>query len=232
MQHIKYIYEVAELRERCRVALKRLDTDTDYSMEDIIDYYNIGHLIEEKDKINKSIFNYEEEKLKKYEKKIKQVTGKFMNFIDDSNCKEIYDQLDIEWREDFWKLFAEFKVYSHVGERAFEDILFNSKIAIYDILKYRYIVKAYARIIKKWLLEYWASAEILLDKYVIGKNKEDINLPELDRKDIDNIFMHYISSPYPHINRLEIIQNIKNTKQFTVSDKIKANAVKMRRELI
>ena len=57
MQHIKYIYEVAELRERCRVALKRLDTDTDYSMEDIIDYYNIGHLIEEKDKINKSIFN-------------------------------------------------------------------------------------------------------------------------------------------------------------------------------
>lgn len=40
MQHIKYIYEVAELRERCRVALKRLDTDTDYSMEDIIDYYS------------------------------------------------------------------------------------------------------------------------------------------------------------------------------------------------
>lgn len=232
MQHIKYIYEVAELRERCRVALKRLDTDTDYSMEDIIDYYNIGHLIEEKDKINKSIFNYEEEKLKEYEKKIKQVTGKFMNFIDDSNCKEIYDQLDIEWREDFWKLFAEFKVYSHVGERTFEDILFNSEIAIYDILKYRYIVKTYARIIKKWLLEYWDSAEILLDKYVIGKNKEDINLPELDRKDIDNIFMHYISSPYPHINRLEIIQNIKNTKQFTVSDKIKANAVKRRRELI
>ena len=187
MQHIKYIYEVAELRERCRVALKRLDTDTDYSMEDIIDYYNIAHLIEEKDKINKSIFNYEEEKLKEYEKKIKQVTGKFMNFIDDSNCKEIYDQLDIEWREDFWKLFAEFKVYSHVGERTFEDILFNSEIAIYDILKYRYIVKTYARIIKKWLLEYWDSAEILLDKYVIGKNKEDINLPELDRKDIDNI---------------------------------------------
>ena len=43
-----------------------------------------------------------------------------MNSIDDSNCKEIYDQLDIGWREDFWKLFAEFKVYSHVWvERAF-----------------------------------------------------------------------------------------------------------------
>ena len=97
-------------------------------MEDIIEYYNIGHYIEEKDKINNSIFNYEEEKLKEYEKKIKQVTGKFMNSIDDSNCKEIYDQLDIGWREDFWKLFAEFKVYSHVGERAFEDIA-NSRIS-------------------------------------------------------------------------------------------------------
>lgn len=95
MQHIKYIYGVEELRERCRAALKRLDTDTEYSMEDIIEYYNIGHFIEEKDKINNSIFNYEEEKLKEYEKKIKQVAGKFMNSIDDSNCKEIYDQLEI-----------------------------------------------------------------------------------------------------------------------------------------
>lgn len=232
MQHIKYIYEAAELRERCRVALKRLDTDTEYSMEDIIDYYNIGHLIEEKDEIKNRIFNCEEEKLKEYAKKIKRVTGKFINSIDDSNCKEIYDQLDIGWREDFWKLFAEFKVYSHVGEKVFEDILLNSKITIYDILKYRYIVETYARTIKKWLLEYWDSAEILLNKYVIGKNIKDINLPELERKDIDDIFMHYISSPYAHINRLEIIQNIKNTKQFTVSDKIKANAVKRRKELI
>ncbi|MCQ4983805.1 hypothetical protein NE564_27160 [Blautia producta] len=232
MQHIKYIYEAAELRERCKEALKKLDTDTEYSMEDVIEYYNIGHLIEEKDKINNSIFDCEEEKLKEYAKKIKQVTGKFMYSIDDSNCKEIYDQLDIGWREDFWKLFAEFKVYSHVGEKAFEDILLNAKIAIYDILKYRYIVETYTRIIKKWLLEYWDSAEILLDKYVIGKTIKEINLPELDRKDIDDIFMHYISSPYAHINRLEIIQNIKNTKQFTVSDKIKANAVKRRKELI
>ncbi|MFR5150008.1 MAG: hypothetical protein ACLTER_11080 [Ruminococcus sp.] len=88
-------------------------------MEDVIEYYNIGHLIEEKDKINNSIFDCEEEKLKEYAKKIKQVTGKFMYSIDDSNCKEIYDQLDIGWREDFWKLFAEFKVYSHVGEKGF-----------------------------------------------------------------------------------------------------------------
>ena len=149
MQHIKYIYEAAELRERCRVALKRLDTDTEYSMEDIIEYYNIGHLIEEKDEIKNRIFNCEEEKLKEYAKKIKRVTGKFINSIDDSNCKEIYDQLDIGWREDFWKLFAEFKVYSHVGEKVFEDILLNSKITIYDILKYRYIVETYARTIKK-----------------------------------------------------------------------------------
>ena len=232
MQHIKYIYEVAELRERCRAALKRLDTDTAYSMEDIIEYYNIGHLIEEKDEIKNRIFNCEEEKLKEYAKKIKRVTGKFMNSIDDSNCKEIYDQLDIGWREDFWKLFAEFKVYSHVGEKVFEDILLNSKITIYDILKYRYIVETYARTIKKWLLEYWDSAEILLNKYVIGKKIKDINLPEFDRKDIDDIFIHYISSPYAHINRLEIIQNIKNTKQFAVSDKVKADAVKKRRELI
>ena len=232
MQHIKYIYEATELRERCRVALKRLDTDTEYSMEDIIEYYNIGHLIEEKDEIKNRIFNCEEEKLKEYAKKIKRVTGKFINSIDDSNCKEIYDQLDIGWREDFWKLFAEFKVYSHVGEKVFEDILLNSKITIYDILKYRYIVETYARTIKKWLLEYWDSAEILLNKYVIGKNIKDINLPELDRKDIDDIFIHYISSPYAHINRLEIIQKIKNTKQFAVSDKVKADAIKKRRELI
>lgn len=232
MQHIKYIYEVAELRERCGAALKRLDTDKEYSMEDIIEYYNIRHFIEEKDKVNNNIFNYEEEKLKEYEKRIRQIIGKFMYSIDDSNCKKIYDKLDIGWREDFWRLFAEFKVYNHVGESVFEDILLNSEISIYDILKYRYIVEKYARIIKKWLLEYWDSAEILLDKYVIGKNIKDVNLPELDREDIDDIFMHYISSPYAHINRLEIIQNIKNTKQFTVSDKIKANAVKRRRELI
>lgn len=33
MQNFKYIYEVEELRERCRSALKRLNTDTEYSMK-------------------------------------------------------------------------------------------------------------------------------------------------------------------------------------------------------
>lgn len=114
-----------------------------------------------------------------------------------------------------------------VSSIKFEELIRLDEVILYDVLKYKKIVKGYGEIIKKVLLEDNSSAKILLDKYEmnIDLGNKKIYLPdELTKDDKEQIILNYIDSPIAHLNVLEVIRNIRNRSEFSISPKTKLKA--------
>lgn len=202
--------------------------DKIYDLNDVIELFNIKHYIDSGLKLK----SWTSEKVAKYKAIVKefiQIIGTYLNCISDSNIVEEYLKVDIKYRDDFWELFNLFKVFKKISPEIFNNLLNLNEVSIYHVLKHQQIVKQYGSKIRGYLIQDIKTTKLILDKYEMkytGKTNT-IYLPtELTNDDIENIISKYIDSPQPHINFLEVIQYFKNSKELTISDRIKLKAKK------
>ena len=203
------------------------ETKEDYEINDIIEFYNITQFLNNKLYLN----NWDDayvEKLKNANKKIKASIGKYCSKINNRNLYKIFEDVERHYKEDFFEIIEEYKIYNRISQREFNRLIYNTYY-LEIALKNKRISKFYAYTIRKKFLKYNDSAIILLNEYVLEKNNSiELYIPEeLTIEEKESIFIKYIRCKNANINYLRVILNIKsNPKQLVISDKTKLLAKK------
>ena len=229
----RLIFNWEESWDKAKKIMEGLDSKSEKTINDILEYEHVRRLTsklkEISDEWKKRISVFEE-----HIKKINELIGRYFGCIDNQNCKQIYNELELIYKEDFWELFEKYKVFKKVDSFVFEDIIMNSQSSIYHILGCKGIVQNYSGVIKHYFMCHWDAAKILLDKNEISLTRRNkmIYLPELSNEEINQIFMNYIEVPYANINVLETIMNICFSNELPVSNKVKLAAKRRRDGLV
>jgi hypothetical protein len=195
-------------------------------INDILELYNIKQYIDHKVYLNawgESDITIYEEIVRRFQMKI----IRFFNSINKDNIQSILDQVECEYHEDFWTLFESLKLFERIPVDIFCKLLEKSNVSILDILKRKKVVQCYGKTLRDYLLKETKSAELLLDKYEVTRNKSngEMNFPtELTLSDREDIIIRYIDGDQPNINYLRIIENIQSQNDLKIADKTKLKA--------
>lgn len=199
----------------------------DYIINDIIEFYNITKYLDnelylknwDKDYIND---------LKEINIKLKASIGRYFNNIKNKNIYEIFNLIEIRYKEDFFEIFENYKLYNRINQTSFNRLISNTHI-LELVLRNRKITEVYTDIIIKKFQKYNDSALILMNKYVLERNdNEELYIPKkLTIAERENIFIKYIKSREANLNYLRVILNIEsNPNVLLISDKTKLLAKK------
>lgn len=198
----------------------------DYSINDIVELYNICKYIDN----GLYLLSWTQEfveKTKRCNKQFQQVIGQYFSKIDNGNIASKYLELDIDYRDNFWEIFVKYKMHERISNKTMNELLMLNEVSLSQVHSHQIIVNKYGEVLKNILLKYSGAVRIILDKYEMLSNRitSEIFLPkELTITDKETIISNYIDLPEAHINVLEIIKNIKNTKEFGISDKTRLKA--------
>lgn len=228
----RMLFNLEESWKKAKKVMESLNIAEENTINDIVEYVHILRLMDNLKTISDE-WKQRVDEFSSYKKKLQALIGKFFASLDDQNCKQIYEELERAYKEDFWKLFEQYRTYKRISVSVFEDILMNSSGNIYLILECKQLVQYYSDAIKKYFMNFDDSAKILLDKYEMSPKKEkNIYIPDLSKEEINKIFMNYIESAYAHINMLEAIANIRPNADLPLTNKVKLAAKRKTEELI
>lgn len=73
---------------------------------------------------------------------------KFFNTLSDENIIECVKNLDVLYRDDFWELFEQCKLYKKIADTIFSQIIELENISLYDVLAQKKTVIRYGLISK------------------------------------------------------------------------------------
>lgn len=204
----------------------------DYNINEIIEFYNITKFIDVKAYLStwqKQEIEIIEEVCKEY----KRIITCYMKSIDNSNFVKLYNEVERNYKDDFFELLEKYKVYEVVSETIFDEILQNEKSCMSYILRNKKLVNHYGQIIRNSLLSNSKYATLILDKYEIEhiNQKHTIYFPEVfTLEDKENVILNYINAPDANLNYLQIINNIQSTNELKISNKTRLKSKKRTNE--
>lgn len=200
-------------------------------INDVLELYNLKKYIDNgmylKSWTQDDITNFKQ-KAVEYKKAI----GQFMATIDDANVISLYGKTLRGYIHSFWELVNNQNVYKRISRAVFDQILSGEPDLIYEILTHKGLVDQFGTEIRNFLLTYPQAAEILLSVYEVQHNylKNEMWVPKnLTIEDKECIVSKYLDSSDVNYNYVELIQNIKNKKDFKISDKIRLKAKQLHR---
>jgi hypothetical protein len=183
-------------------------------INDIIELYNVKKYFDNRVYLTE----WTPDDVKRYQNTIKSCFGtvaKFFKSITKDSFTTFYNDVDIEYRDDFWELIEKFKVYENITEDKFQEFINTSKVWLHELLKQKNITEHFGGIIKEYMLNDYSSAKLLLDKYEMKhiSETEPLYFPkELSNEDKETIICNYIDSKEPNLNYLRLIANIQSSK--------------------
>jgi hypothetical protein len=164
-----------------------------------------------------------------YAKKIQDIYKKwkeeiFIKQIKDNNFQTIFNELDFEYQDNFWKLFSDYSIYKNISQDVFKDFLKNQPHQITNILYHKKMVVFFNISIKEFLIQYEDAAEIIIDY----EEEKNIFLPKsLTNNDKEEIIKKYLSQNTPQLlTYSRFIKNAKNSSSLVLSDKTRLLAKK------
>lgn len=199
----------------------------DYKINDIIEFYNITKYLDNELYLKNWDTEYIDD-LKKINIKLKASIGRYFNNIKNKNIYEIFSLIEIRYKEDFFEIFENYKLYNRINQKSFNRLISNTHI-LELVLRNKKITEVYTDIIIKKFRKYNDSALILMNKFVLERNdNEELYIPKkLTIAERENIFIKYIKSREANLNYLRVILNIEsNPNILLISDKTKLLAKK------
>ncbi|WP_064614297.1 hypothetical protein [Streptobacillus moniliformis] len=73
-----------------------------------------------------------------------KVIGKFFSKINVDTIESMFETLYSKYRNDFWKLIENYKVYDKISVDQFRNIILNKHFLLNDVLKYKNLVKKFS----------------------------------------------------------------------------------------
>lgn len=206
-------------------------TDKEYSINDILEFYNILKLF------NPDYIKSKEEDIKNVcsdaIKKISKIIGKFCSNICNDNLENYLDEVEFNYVEDFFEIVDKYKIYERISTDKFSQIIDKKDAYLHIVLHYKNIVYAYDEIIREKLLKYNDSAILLLDEYEtdhFANYSHRIFPKSLTNDDKNEILVNYINSEFVNLNYLRLIINLQASSELNINDKIKLMAKKKAEE--
>lgn len=207
-----------------------LKYDKDITYDDInviIDFFNIQSYFDNK------VYSptWDSQTISKYisiVKSFKKSIGIFCSTINEDNFMDIYNQVDLYYRDDFWELIESNKVYKRITAQKFKDIITAIPFVLRTILKRGKLVLEFDKEISSVLnsVEY---TELILGYYLKPRNNEEEKLfkPQSFTTDmLVDLLKKYISWEQASPNYLHLIATAKPSKEYPVSDRIRYSAHK------
>lgn len=215
-----------EKRERVEIILNNFDNNTMFSINDIIELYQI------KLKLDEGRFPgvWTDQIKIKYQNTVKHfwsTISKFFININDNNFIDFYNELGWNYFESFWTLINNLKVYKHIKPETFTQIIEKDDFYLEQVLVEENIVNYYSDVIKASLMARSDSAKILLSHFEENKKYDirNIYFPKiLTAQDKEIIVINYLNSENPNLNYVRLIEKARNIK---LSDKTKLKAKKL-----
>lgn len=159
------------------------------------------------------------------------VVAKFFKSIDTNNFIDLYNNVQRNYKEDFWTLGDKFEIYINIDENKFKEFIKNTNVDLYELLRHKKLTEYFGQIIRECMIKnYYQSAELLLNKYEMKhlNEKKPLYLPkELINDDKQKIISKYIDDEDSNVNYLRLIANIQSNKdKIELSPKILLKAKK------
>lgn len=213
--------------EKASKVMEGFAENDEYSdINKIIEFYNI-HCYFENEIYLLKWSEAEKERYKILVKKFMKIIGKYFLQININNLINILTNINIEYLDDFWKLFDKFKVYKRVSREKMAAIMSHAQFRLNDILVCKNLVEYYKEELREYLLAHDDSAELLLMQYVeLRENRrQHYYFPtSLNENDKETILLNYIDSKSVNINYLKLIYESQNDSELKISDKTKLKA--------
>lgn len=195
-------------------------------INEIIELYNVQQFFK-----NKIYSEYwDNDKLEDYIKVVnsfKSVIGKYFSEININKLEKIIETINYNYRDDFWKIINEYKVYKKIPAEIFIKILKNNQYILNYILKCDKIVNYFSKEIVMYMEENPLCAEILLRYYLEkqGRYTEILYFPsDLSSEKRVLILDKYISSNFSNPNLLKLIFKSNSKNELFLPDKLKLKA--------
>lgn len=210
--------------EEAENIIKGFDSDatiTDINV--ILELFNVQKLLECGTRLKK----WSDAEYYQYQRKaksIKGVLGRFFTRIDDSLFIEHYKNVAIEYIDDFWELFENYKCYRKVSPETFDEFLLLRETPLYRLLSHKEIVRAYDTQLTKELRTSDQTCQILVSKFLEETNSMYYLPQSFAPREFEAIFQKYIDSDKPNPNMLHLIYNAQSTAECPISPKLKLNA--------
>jgi hypothetical protein len=169
--------------------------------------------------------------------KIKLGTTQLRQFflsVNDYNLADFAEAVEFTYRAVFWKSFSFYKVFERISKISFAQILENNPHHIRDVLSNFPIVTYYDSEIRLFMLMYDKSAELLLAKFEEGGRSKEVTYvfpKSLSLSDKENIISNYLDQKDANLNYIRLIEHSKNSKDLTISARIRLKAKKRSTEL-
>lgn len=158
------------------------------------------------------------------------VIGKFMSCINDTNIQSLFGDTVSLYESTFWELCSAHSVTKRLSPSVFEEILLRRPYLINLFLTHANMVSKYHVVLRNFLLEYSQSAELLLSIYGIkdSSNQRVMSLPKnLTIADKELIISNYLDSNESDFHSVRLIQQMKNQKEFYITDKTRLRAKRL-----
>lgn len=145
------------------------------------------------------------QKYKEYNKIFNGTIGKYFSKINTNNIWAIYSETDIEYLDDFWKLFEKFKVYERISGDSFKNLLTHEHLRISDVLTCKVLVNHYDQEITSYLMANSKNAEWLLIQYAELRSNHEKKYYFPKGIDKTKLLTHYIEDDLANPNYLKLI---------------------------
>ncbi len=197
------------------------ENKTNYDINDVLELYNVYVYVKNK-VFPKDLDQDKAEKFIKLKPSMLKVISSFFNTITEENILEIIQGVGFDYHDDLLRLLAEHKVHERVSSGKMMQALNSSKVAIWNILANKKIVKQYEQEIKALILSDTDNAEYIIRKYFEKNEDKDIHLPEsLTKEEVYDILEKYLNSTNANPNYMQLIAQAKPIPSRGIDDKIK-----------
>ena len=214
--------------------LNNYTSNEKFSINDLLEIYNIKLYLEN----DLYLLSWTEETKSKY-KEIIEINWNLLKEklikIDDNNIEIILNDLEYNFRENFWCLLNQLSSFKKISKSKFEEILKNYKHHINYILQQKGIVEKFDKQIKNFLIVYEKTAEVLLskleEKHRLKETPKFIFPKSLNLTDKENIINAYLENEEANLNYVRLIENCKDSNELKLSAKTRLKAKKKSKEL-
>lgn len=206
--------------------LDKLDMSISYVLKpnDILEFYNITKYSKLKNTTLKSKYTQEIKFL------FKEINF-FINNISELNFSKIYRRVDREYLDDFWELIDNNLDNILISDKFFKRILNYKRVHITYVLKCKKISKKYESAIRRYLITFDQTVELLINEYasIHDSTYKKLYFPKFSNNECKKIFERYINSQVVHLNYLQVIPDL-NCEEILLDDKTKLLALKKAKE--
>lgn len=223
-------YSFAMEFKNAKQILDSFDASRNYeNLNEVLELFNIHCILEDGRLSEEAILPYINHK-----RLIMKSVALFFKAINNENIIGYYDDISIDYIEDFWTLFDKFRLYERISDRSVKQLMNKDANALHQILKSKRLVIKYDSVVSDVFRYSEHSAKYIAIKFLEKKSKESeqMFLPlSVSPEEYETILQKYVDSGSPNVRMLQLISYSQSNAECPISDKLRLSAKKRERAI-